>query len=302
MTSHLLLLPIVLMMAVLNELDAWFTYRRGHVLPRAHFVTAGLTCASVGWWLVAPLVLSGQVMNWAAVAGLLLLFVPTRLIVRVVGREPKWQLYALLWEAVRLDRTSRKPRTDADIARMGKIVARIDGCRTPETNELCDLLIEDYKAWMAGVFAPLYMAARTIRVHEIEVELYGALARKRELDPDEATFRWRLWRTFGGLIQAGAAEQTEAERALFERFIAELDAYRRSDTIAFIDALQKSTRAWLAGDHAGPWPPEAGIQALGPAIELEYDRLFPRTSVFWGARTDETDDRLAEDLMVTARS
>src|ERR1035437_7035766 len=301
MTSHLQLLPIVLMMAAFNELDAWFTYRRGHVLPRAHVITAGLTCVAVGWWLAAPVVMSGPIMNWAAVAGLLLLFVPTRFVAGVVGREPKWELYALLWEAIRLDRKSRKPRTSADLARMGKIVARIDACRTPETNRLCDLLVEDYQAWIKDEYAPLYMAARTIRIHQHEVDLYGDLARKPELDPDEATFRWRLWRTHGALLQAGDAHPIPAARQLFERLISDLDVYRRSDTLAFIDAVQTSARAWLQSDTSVQFPPEGWVRVLSGAAQEEDVRLFPRTSVFWGARMDESDDRLFEDLMDTDR-
>ena len=90
-------------------------------------------------------------------------------------------------------------------------------------------------------------------------------------------------------------------RELCERLIADLDLYRRSDTIAFIDAIQKSAGAWLRSDTSVPWPPEGFDQMRSGAAQAEYDRLWARVSVFWGARMDDEDEKLFEDVMVAGR-
>jgi hypothetical protein len=237
----------------------------------------------------------------ALVAGVLI-YMPVRWVLRCAGREPKWALQDLLREGTLIEKERRSRATPDVSARLRRVVKRIDRCRTSETSELCDLMIADFEDSMAGRFSPLYFALRTVRIHELEVQLYGQTARPAELDPPEATFRWRLHRDFGGLIQAGAGDQSHEERALFGRLADDLDHYRRPDTEDFIDAVQASARAWLSGQpNHGPWPPTGRIEALGSVIDAGYRRLWPRTSVFWGAQLDESDRQLLSDLMVTNR-
>jgi hypothetical protein len=64
--------------------------------------------------------------------------------------------------------------------------------------------------------------------------------------------------------------------------------------------VQASARAWLRFRTDGePWQPAIGVGDLAPVLEEGRHRLWPRTSVFWGAILDETDRR---ELAPTRRS
>jgi hypothetical protein len=112
-------------------------------------------------------------------------------------------------------------------------------------------------------------------------------ARRVELDPDEATLRWHLYRTFGDMIDAGAAREPEYLARMTE-LIEELEQYRRPHTGAFIDGLQVSAREWQASQTSAQWA-EGGALSLGPTIERPYREIWPRKSVLWGAELDDRD-------------
>jgi hypothetical protein len=127
-------------------------------------------------------------------------------------------------------------------------------------------------------------------MHEIEQGLYGDLARRAELDRAEATFRWRLYRTFAWLIDAGDPDMSPDLRLRFEGLLDELHEFKRPDTERFIELVEESATSWLSSDpKSGPWLPAAGLVALGPVINDEYSRLWPATTVFFGAQLDERD-------------
>jgi hypothetical protein len=291
MTTHLLLLPIVLVMALLNEVEATYTLRRAHSLLSAHVIVAVLTSLSVGWWLAAPLLLNGPVMNWTAVAALGLMFVPTRLIVRIVHREPKWELRELMRKAalLRNSHLNVEPKAAATVARMDDLISRMERARTPETSELCDLAVANYRDWLADRHSILVLGWRLIRIHEIELELYGRQARRAELDPAEATFRWRLLRVFSWMLDIADPDLDTDDREQLESWLAELDSFRRPDTEQFIDAVQASASAWLAVEPKTRSWVSGPLSALGPTIEKEYNRLWPTWDTYYGVHFDGRD-------------
>ena len=173
---------------------------------------------------------------------------------------------------------------------MRRIVADVTRLRTVETAELCDLLVARYNAWIEGSHRPLDQGLRSIRIYDLQRQLYGEDVRPPELDEEEATFRWRLYRVFGELVELWVAEQTPQQRSRFGKLIHALDSFRREDTVSFIEGVQSSARAWLRlHEQRAPWQAALAALAAAPAVDEARRRLWPRTSVFWGAILDEND-------------
>ena len=87
--------------------------------------------------------------------------------------------------------------------------------RTAETAQLCDLLVARYTDWIDGTQRPLDLGRRSIRIYDLQRELYGEEVRPPELEECEATFRWRLYRVFNEMAECGGAEQTPEQKARF---------------------------------------------------------------------------------------
>lgn len=63
---------------------------------------------------------------------------------------------------------------------------------------------------------------------------------------------------------------------MFQEYADELDRFRRPDTLAFIDAVQASARAWLrSGPEADPWLAGAGIDGIEPGMDTPSIALWP---------------------------
>jgi hypothetical protein len=219
-----------------------------------------------------------------------LLILPTPLILRLGGQEPTRELRHVQREAAALmaAHTSPPPPEVADA--MEKLIAQLIRLRTDNTRELVTLLVERYSDWVSGSSRLVDLGRRSIRVYEIDRELYGDEIRPPEHDQDEATFRWRLYRVFGELVDAGSKERTPETRGRFKALLAELETYRREDTEAFIDGVRASAQAWLRSRRGGAWQPGIGVSD-GQTIEDVQRRLWPSASVFWGAILDEEDRR-----------
>ena len=168
------------------------------------------------------------------------------------------------------------------------LILRLQGLRTDETRELCSLLVSRYSDWLSGSSRLLDLGRRSIRVYEIDRELYGDEIRPPEHDQQEATFRWRLYRIFGAMVDAGAEGKTPAARERFKELLAELAHYRRDDTADFIDSLKSSAETWLKSRRQGPWQPGIGVKvngmrrsALLPVTETPDSTWTKKTAASW---------------------
>ena len=262
------------------------------VLDAVRYATSGAILL-IGLWVVPRSTLS---LVLAALA-LALFVVPEDLLLRIGGIEPRWELRALQDEAGKLTRGYLPLRQPESRQSLEHAIGRMEALKAPEVAEMRDLLVADFKDSLAGTYRPGCLGLRAIRIYQIERQLFGAEARPPELDPAEATFRWRLFRAFGDMIDCGSALREPAHLARLKELMGELEQYRRADTTVFLDALQKSARTWLESSTPAPWPPEEGVRGLGPTIEKSYQELWPHKAVFWGA---ELDDRDMGDLPAAA--
>jgi hypothetical protein len=123
-------------------------------------------------------------------------------------------------------------------------------------------------------------------------------------DPDEATFRWRLYRTFGRMMEVAGPDAAPGAGDDFRKLAASLKRFRRSDTQDFIDAVRQSADRWLAAPSASaPWIASFDFEALGPDGLAEIRRIWKRDAALWGAQLDEGDRRaIAQDLARRAGS
>jgi hypothetical protein len=277
-------------------------FSRAHAKRRTYWLNAlriGLSLAAV-LAVVGPLGFHKSVASYSlAIAAALLFILPARWVGRLGGVEPKWALRSLENDIGTLISDSRRDRTPDEVSAMRSMMNRIGECRTNKTNELCDIVLANCGDWIDGAYDPSRLGLRSVREYELEQALYGRNARRPELDVQEATFRWRLYRAFGAMVDYGMAEQSQDARAAFAALANELNDYRRPDTEGFIDAVQESARAWLSSYPAdSQWPPHGRLEDLGPAIVDGYSELWPSTTVFWGAELD-ADDRAS--LLGTAQ-
>jgi hypothetical protein len=217
--------------------------------------------------------------------------VPTKWMVAIGGVDAKWDLRPAQAQAAELMARYPSPMPPEGAAAMENIVLGLDRVRSRETAELCDLLKSRYGDWIEGTSRPLDQARRSVRIYDLQRELYGDDVRPTLLDEREATFRWHLYRLLGAMSEAGVARSTPEQRACFAEAIKELDGYRRDDTAQLIDVLKTSGRAWLRSRSRKAWQTGSGPADAESAIEEARLRLWPSTSVFWGAILDEADRR-----------
>ena len=215
--------------------------------------------------------------------------VPTRWMLAIGGVDPKWGLRQAQADAAKLMARYPSPMPEEGAEALRRIERDLERLRTDETAELCDLLSARYRDWIDGTQSPLDLARRSIRIYDLQRELYSDEVRAPTLDENEATFRWRLYRVLGRMSEVGVAALSRGQRARFGELMRELDCFRRADTTEFIDGLQDSGRAWLRSRGARVGWDQALGNAATPKIDEARGRLWPSTNVFWGAILDEAD-------------
>jgi hypothetical protein len=124
-----------------------------------------------------------------------------------------------------------------------------------------------------------------------------------DFDPDEATFRWRMYRTFGEMMEIGVMEVSPAARDEFQQLARTLEEFQRPDTAAFISDVKVSADRWLT-ESAGrrPWIPAFDFSVLGPNGLDEVRQIWGRDATLWGADLAEEDRRAIEEDLSRRRA
>ncbi len=255
-------------------------------------------------WVLIPAAFATGPERAATILGLAVLIgavvlIPVKWFVRLGGREQGWELRRAKVEVALLANKVRRDPGSLPVGRLQAAIGRIDALRTPASEELCDLLVAELEDLRSGSESWNEAGRRSIRIDDLCRRLWPEDMPPPEYDPDEATFRWHLYRTFGRMMELGSIRRTRSSRAAFSRLCHTLDDFRRPDTYRFIDAVKQSADRWLALPcRDEPWIESFEFQALGPDGLAEVKELWARDAVMWGADLDD-DDRWAikQDLV-----
>jgi hypothetical protein len=241
-----------------------------------------------------------------SLAGLIvaLMLLPLRWFVRLGGRGPTWELRRAKVEVAWLANKIRRHPGSVSSSRLQQSIDRVEALRTIQTSELCDLLIAEIDDLMAGTESWNEAGRRSIRIDSLSRKLWPGEMPPPDFDSAEATFRWKLYRTLGEMIEVGLQDPTPQSRAHFRKLMLSLEEFRREDTEAFIDDVEDSASIWLATRPAQPpWIASFDFGALGPKGLEEVRRIWGRDASLWGALLDDGDFvAIKEDLARRATS
>jgi hypothetical protein len=281
----------------------WDGMTEGHAKPAAHVLNAARWAfvIALAWYLIpattnAPA--QERAVTMVGLAGLVgaLMLIPVGWFIRIGGRDPIWELRRVRVDVTQVTNKIRRDRASVPAERSHDLLERIQHACTPETAELCELLTAELRDVLAGAESWNEAGRRTIRLDEICRRLWGDDLPPPDFDHEEATFRWRLYRTFGQLMDAGVASPKPAARSAFSKRLSSLDDFRRPDTEAFIRDLRRSARRWLdAPAPKPPWIENFDFSVLGPSGLAEIKRLWGQDAALWGAELDEDDRRALEE-------
>lgn len=292
--------------AAISVLAFFFFIAEGDDLSEAHARTRAQVLNAFRWaivialsWLLIPSAASqtgpdrvGTVLGLALLIGATIL-IPVRWFVQFGGRVPVWELRRTKTEVSLLANKVRLGKGAVPVPRLEETISHIRAIRTPATAELCDLMAAQIDDLIAGRESWNEAGRRSIRIDEISREVWPYDMPPPEVDPDEATFLWRLYRHFGRMMEMGSADPTPAELSDYSEMMTSIDEFRRPDTLRFIDAVLQSADRWLADPVEGaPWISGYGFETLGPDGLDEVLGLWRRDAVLWGAHLDD-EDRLA---------
>jgi hypothetical protein len=307
----------VIAAAGITALAVYFFFAEGDSLSAGHARTRTQVLDAARWavvialsWVLIPAASSesgpqrgATILGLAVLIGATML-VPMRWFVRLGGIDPAWELRRSKIEVAQLAHKVRRRRGSVSIPRLQDAIARIEAVRSPEFCELCDLLVAQVNDLIAGAESWNEAGRRSIRIDEIGRQLWPDEMPAPDLDPQEATFRWHLYRTFGAMIEIGGADPARSSRDAFRRLLASLEEFRRPDTDRFIDAVGQSADRWLAQPSAiRPWIASFDFEALGPDGLGEVRQIWGRDAALWGAQLDDDDRRaIKEDLARRAAS
>jgi hypothetical protein len=240
---------------------------------------------------------AATIIELCALIGTLMLL-PVSWFVRLGGRDVKWELRKVKVEATRMANRVRAGGGPIPQARIREQLAVIQRLRAPATAEFCDLLTAELDDLRTGTESWNEAGRRAIRIDEISRQLWPEAVPPPDFDPEEATFRWRLYRTFGEMMEIGVTQLSPEARDEFQRLLASLEDYRRSDTETFIDEVRVSAARWLARAKPNrPWIGSYDFTDLGPDGLDKVKRIWGRDAALWGARLEPDDRRaLAADL------
>lgn len=307
----------VIAAAGITALAAFFFFAEGDSLSEGHARTRTQVLNAARWavvmglsWVLIPVASSdagpqrgATILGLAVLIGATLL-VPMRWFVRLGGIDPAWELRRSKIEVSQLATKIRRRRGSVSIPRLQDAIARLEAARTPESCELCDLLVAQVNDLIVGAESWNEAGRRSIRIDEICRGLWPEEMPAPDFDPEEATFRWHMYRTFGAMIEIGVAEPSVGSRDAFRRLQVSLEEFRRPDTYGFIGAVGQSADRWLAQPSViRPWIASFDFEALGPDGLGEVRQIWGRDAALWGAQLDD-DDRLAieQDLARRAAS
>jgi hypothetical protein len=280
-----------------------------HARVRTQVLNAGrwglvMACS----WILIPVALGGPpderlptIVGMATFTGAIML-APLRWLIRIGGRERNWELRRVKLEATRLANQVRRDPRSVPEARIRDTIERVRALRTPDLGELCDLMVAELEDLLAGAESWNEAGRRAVRIDELSRSFWPDDVPPPDYDPDEATFRWQLYRTFGQLMEVGVLDISPQSREEFQVLLASMNDFRRPDTDAFIESVQSSAKRWLAKAPARkPWIDSFDFQALGPDGLSEVRRIWGRDASMWGARLEESD-RAAIDTDLTRRA
>jgi hypothetical protein len=283
----------------------WAALTEGHARPVAHILNAARwVCVIALCWILIPVAVSAPateraatLVGLAALTGALML-VPARWFVRVGGRKPLWELRRIRVDVARLANSVRRDAGSAPPGPTRDLIDRIGGAYTPETAELCNLLVAELTDVLTGYESWNEAGRRTIRMDELCRGFWPDDMPPPDFDVTEATFRWHMYRTFGQLMDVGAADPAAEARDEFVRLLGTLDGFRRPDTRTLIRDVRRSANLWLGKRSAErPWIEAFDFSVLGPHGPQEVKRIWGRDAALWGAELEEDDRRaLQEDL------
>jgi hypothetical protein len=287
-------------LAIFCSLAEWEGLTEGHAQPVTQIMNAARwsLVIALAWVLIpvafaeSPAERAATTLGLAALIGALML-VPVRWFVQIGGRDPIWEARRGRVEATQLTNELRRDPSSVTVDGSSRLIARLERSRSPETAELCDLLAAEVEDVLAGSELWNEAGRRTIRIDELCRRLWPDDMPLPDFSPAEATFRWHLYRTFGELMDLGAANPEPAAQRDLRRLLRSLSRFRRSDTRAFIHDVRFSALGWLAQQPSGRrWMEGYDFSVLGPGGIDKVKALWAHDSALWGAELDE-DDRLA---------
>jgi len=290
-------------------LAEWAGLTESHARPWAHILNAARWgCVIALCWALIWAAFSAPapertatLVALAALTGALML-VPVRWFVRLAGRDPTWEVRRIRVEVTRLTNTVRRGGGSVPPDQLRSLLDRLDRARDPATAELCNLLAAEVQDVLAGSESWNEAGRRTIRIDELCRKFWPGDMPPPDFDAGEATFRWRLYRAFGQLMEAGVATPGTEERDEFARLLGSLDGFRRPDTKNLIRDIRRSGNRWLAERSSErPWIEAFDFSVLGPNGLEEVRQLWGRDASLWGAELDE-EDRLALEEDVARRA
>lgn len=286
-------------LAIFCSLAEWEGLSEGHAQPTTQLMNAARWSLVIALsWVLIPVAFAelpaeraATTLGLAALIGALML-VPVRWFVQIGGRDPVWEARRARVEVTQLTNGIRWDAGAVAPDGPSRLIARLERSRSPETAELCDLLAAELEDVLAGSESWNEAGRRAIRIDELCRRLWPDDMPLPDFSPVEATFRWRLYRTFGQLMDLGAAKPGSAAQRDLRRLLRSLSRFRRSDTRAFIHDVRFSAIGWLAQQPSErAWIEGYDFSVLGPGGIDKVKALWARDSALWGAELDE-DDRL----------
>ena len=276
----------------------------GHARVRTQILNAarwGFVLALA--WVLIPVAAQSGPQRGPTILGLIglvgaLMLVPLRWFVRLGGREPLWVLRLAKIEATLLANKVRRDPASVAPLKLTDAIDRVEALRTPETAEFCALVVAELQDLVRGAESWNEAGRRAIRVDELGRGMWPGAMPPPDNDPAEATFRWRMYRTFGELMEVGSTGPTPVSRKEFRCLLRVLERYRRPDTAPFIDDVKRSAKGWLAASAADrAWIPALDFSVLGPNGLTEVRGIWGRDAAMWGAELDDADrSGIAADL------
>lgn len=286
-------------------LAEWDGLTEGHARPWAHILNAARWGCVIAlcWALIWAAFSAPAPERTATLVGLAaltvaLMLVPVRWFVRLAGRDHIWELRRVRAEVARQTNAVRRGEGSVPPDQLRNLIDRLDQAYDPATAELCNLLAAEVQDVLAGSESWNEAGRRTIRIDELCRKFWPGDMPPPDFDAGEATFRWRMYRAFGQLMDAGVATPGTEERDEFARLLGSLDGFRRPDTKNLIRDIRRSGNRWLAERSSErPWIEAFDFSVLGPNGLEEVRQLWGRDAALWGAELDAEDRRaLEEDL------